>query len=157
MKPSALEWLRSGDVIDAKKSVTLSITERDIQGATPGAGDKCVAARCALRALDALHVYVYRTVAYAQFEEGGSIERFTVSGEMFRCVIKPLDEDRPGDIVPGRYDLRAPSKSERMGEAVKRRTALRTRREEGRAPPPVPVGYRPRPMVGRIRSAGVVS
>lgn len=152
----APDWLHHGTVVDAERSITLNIRDRDVEGAAPEKGDCCVAARCALRALDALHVYVYRTVAYVQFEEDGPIERFAISAEMFRNVIKPLDDGRRGDIVTGRYDLLAPSGSRRAGEAVKRRTALRILREAGEAPPPEPAPYRERPMIGRIRSAGVV-
>lgn len=148
------QWVNAGTVVDATRAATLNIRERDIATAVPNKGDECVAARCALRALDAVHVYFYRGTAYVQLDNDGPVERFVVSAAMRRDVIVPLDAGHPDRIKSGRYDLVPPTGSARLGQAVKRRTALRIRREQGDAPPPTRREYRARPMVGRIRSAG---
>lgn len=147
-------WVITGTVGDAPRDCTLNIREDHKHSAVPNKGDECVAAQCALRSLGAVHVYFYRTTAYVQFDHGGPVWRFVVSAALLRDVIKPLDAGRPEDIVPGLYDLLAPTASQRLGAAVKRRTALRIRREQGQAPPAKRRKYKARPMVGRMRSAG---
>jgi hypothetical protein len=111
MSANLPQWVNTATVVDASRTCTLNIRDRDKRHAKPHKGDECVAARCA------------------------------------------LDDGRPDDIKTGRYDLDAPAESQRLGAAVKRRTALRMRRERGEAPPPTHREYKARPMVGRIRSA----
>jgi hypothetical protein len=142
-------WLQKVEKVDATKPCTLNVLPKDIEGARPENGAKCVAARCVKRALGAKHVYFYRTTAYILFGDGRPVERFVTSGALLRNVIHPLDTGKLGRIKPGRYDLLPPPESYRLGKAVENRTS-RTLAGQTTL---VRRKYKARRMLGRIRSA----
>jgi len=146
MSNSHPNWMKGKKRVDAKRRVSMNITQSDIDGAVPGDGESCVAALCALRAFSAAHVYFYKATIYVQWDEGDIIFRYKPSGPLYRNVIRILDDpDKPNsDIQPGVYDLLPPPPGQRLG-------LNRSRKPGSKNKPKVP--YNPRKTVAYARIA----
>jgi len=123
------------EVFDAVKGATISIIQDDIDKAVPNNRHHCVGANCIRRAFAAKRVIIGRGHAYVQFDEKPVFERFLITKAMKDNVINPLDSGNFDDIIPGRYDLRAPKNTEKLGEGYKRRKNIEDLRSQGLAPP----------------------
>lgn len=111
------DWMLGYPTQDAKRRVTLNIRQRDIDDATSLDPEACIAALCTLRALDAIHVWVYRSKCYVQWDDGGPILRYQNSRALIENVIKVLDDPHlsNADIKPGLYDLLPPTPAQALG------------------------------------------
>jgi hypothetical protein len=96
--------------IPAPRGIDVNVRQRDIDAAIPQSGNECVFAQCALRALDAVDVHFYRTVAYVQFDEGQPYWKLEIRehSPAFTDVIEPLDRGDFASIRPGIYRLEKP-------------------------------------------------
>ena len=124
----------SGEIKDAKSPITIFINQRDIDKGRPSSPMKCTAAQCLQRAIGSKKVAMFNSTAYVQMPAENSITRFIVPALLKEKVVVP--QDTGGEPVSGVYTLRPPIKTQRLGEASKRRTKLRDLRKAVLAPPP---------------------
>ena len=111
------DWMLGKVVKDATRPVTINIRQHHIDEAVSLRGDQCVAARCTLQALDASHVWFYRSKAYVEWDDSGVILRYQNSDALVRNVIMILDDpqrDNAG-IKPGLYNLTPPPPTQALG------------------------------------------
>jgi hypothetical protein len=154
------DWVQVADVEDATRAISINVRTEDVEsGRHPQDGNSCVVAQCALRALGAYEVYVYRCVAYVIFDQGARVQRFAVSQRLKENVIIPLDREDYDGIVPGVYDLLPMPPTKRLGVQAAYQAARKAQRERGELPPVQPKGTQEtrRQIRGRIRSARGVS
>jgi hypothetical protein len=124
----------SGEIKDAKSPITIFINQRDIDKGRPSSPMKCTAAQCLQRAMGSKKAAMFKSTAYVQMPNESSITRFIVPELLKNKVVVP--QDTGGEPVSGAYTLKPPIKTQRLGEASKRRTNLRQLRKAGLAPPP---------------------
>ena len=132
------------EIKDATSDLTFAITQEDIDSSIPNDPAQCSMAQAVKRACQAPQALVWRTTTYIRMSEN-SVLRFTNSQKLKEKVIYPLDK---GDIPEkGFYTLKAPSRSEKLGEPSKRKKALELRRANGLAPEKQSKDYAPRRLV----------
>jgi hypothetical protein len=111
------DWMMGKVVKDATRPVTINIRQHHIDEAVGLKGDQCVAARCTLQALDASHVWFYRSKAYVEWDDSGVILRYQNSDSLIRKVIQILDDPKRknSEIQPGLYNLNPPPPTQALG------------------------------------------
>lgn len=112
-------------VVDAKSSVTIMVTEEDINGATTKAPDSCAMARACNRALGK-EARIHISRVYIS-ENGGTWLRYRVSNDLRSEIIS---FDRGGAFLPGVYTLWAIDTLKNTGIRGPRKTP----KEKHRAP-----------------------
>lgn len=129
-----ISWMTGKEKKDARRSVTINITQADIDEAVAGHGQQCVAAVCTLRALSAAHVYFFRSKVYVQWDEKPVVTRYEASKDLMRNVIQILDDEDQDNskIKPGLYTLKAPSPTQRLGVKRDRGVTGKTRPASGK-------------------------
>ena len=125
----------TGEIRDAVTGLGIFINPKDIQRGKAGNPMHCTTAQCINRAIDSdnARVAVFLHTAYVQVPGVAHVRRYTVPTNLRKHVIIPQDEGT--EIMPGDYLLKAPSQSQRLGQASERRERLRKLREEGKEPP----------------------
>jgi hypothetical protein len=145
------KWVQGRQVVDATKGCTINVRAEDIKNAVSQDGKRCVAARCAKRAFGAKHAYFYRTTCYIEFANKQPVERFVIPHRLRKKVVDPLDTGHLEEIEPGRYELKPPPKSYKLGQAAKNRVA---RLLAGKVPTKR-LPFKRRPMLGRVHAAAM--
>lgn len=140
------EWMLGREILDSNKHVGINIRARDVVGAVPLNGEKCVIGRCVLRALDAQYIWVYRSKAYVAWDDDGPIYRYVLPQPLVENVVKVLDDPERdnSEIKPGMYELRAVPPGQRLG------VDRRARSDAKKRGPKKDRGHR---VMGRITAA----
>jgi hypothetical protein len=97
-------------VEDAKRKITLAVTEEDVRLGTLKQARSCAAANAICRQTGATEARVHASRAY--IKQGGKWLRFTVPLAMRSEIIA---FDRGGDFAPGEYILTPVQPSVRLG------------------------------------------
>lgn len=110
-------WLTGKIRQDATEQVSINIRQKDIDTAIPGDGENCVAAQCVLRAMDAAHVYFYKSTIYVQWDDKDVVLRYKASEGLLKRVIRILDDPARdnSEIQPGVYNLNPPQGQQKLG------------------------------------------
>jgi len=128
-------WMTGREVKDADHPVTINIRQHHINEAVSQDGENCVAARCTLQALDASHVWFYRSKAYIAWDDDEPILRYQNSAPLIRKVIEILDDSERDNstIEPGLYTLLPPPPGQRLGlnRAARSETPRGPKRDRG--------------------------
>ena len=124
-----------GEIRDAVHSLGIYINPKDIKRGKAGHPMHCTTAQCISRAIDSdkPRVAVFKYTAYIQMPGLTQVRRYAIGTRLRNLVIEPQDEGT--EITPGDYILKAPSGSQRLGQASERRERLRKLRAEGKEPP----------------------
>lgn len=109
------KWMKNIPCKDAEVPVTINIRQHHIDEAVASSATQCVVALCTLRALDAKHVWIYRSKAYVVWDDGQPIRRYQNSQDLIKRVINPLDSGHPELIQPGMYTLNVPTPAQALG------------------------------------------
>jgi hypothetical protein len=108
-------------VIDATRDRELEILERDCTNGDRRKPGTCAAARAAKRELHARDVRVHITRVYIRSNDG-NFQRYIASEPLKQEVVV---FDRGGRMMPGKYMLLAPKKSQRIGHYHKGKKAAK--------------------------------
>lgn len=105
-------------VINAKRPVKLTVTEKDCKGGNPKNPDSCAIARCMMREFHASEVRVHLSRAYVKTTPDKWVRYITT--KPLRTEIVAFD--RGGTFAPGEYHLSAitPSKQVRKHKKTKK-------------------------------------
>lgn len=116
-----------------------------------GDGDACVVAQSAKR-WGVINAYMYRTTAWIDFDGVGPIVRYMVSARLRENVINPFDDRQFDLIVPGMYELLAPTRTKDLSAATRAVQRERQRRRRAENPDPGKHGIKTRPVafMGRV-------
>lgn len=125
-------------VIDAKHDLELEIVSRDCKGGDPLRPESCAAARAARRQFDAYDVRIHLTRVYIRTNKG-NWQRYIASDRLHQEVIV---FDRGGEMMPGKYMLLSPKKSQRIGQYHKGKKSARATKK-----------HRKHRFVERVRAA----
>lgn len=99
-------------IIDAKKTITLTVTNRDINGADTKDPADCVAARACRRELHATEARVHLGRVYIKTSPG-AWTRYLTPPSLRQEIIS---FDRGGSFEPGDYVLHVPHPAKRLGK-----------------------------------------
>lgn len=98
-------------VIDARRDLELEIAPRDCRNGDSKDPASCAVAHAARREVNAHDVRIHLSRVYIRTNEG-NWQRYTTSAPLQKEIIV---FDRGGEMMPGKYMLLAPKKSQRIG------------------------------------------
>lgn len=97
-------------IVDANKNLTITLTQRQINTSHQKDSARCAFARCCEQSVNNVEAaFFFRQSAYLEYKT--KIVRYMLTGAAMTEVIV---FDRGGNMQPGKYVLRAPSKAERL-------------------------------------------
>jgi len=99
-------------ILDSKKSLTLHITQSDINKSDPKRPETCAAANCIRRELHAEEVKVHLSRVYIRMNKG-SWQRYYTSAPLRNEIIA---FDRGGNFAAGKYELLSIRPSHKSGK-----------------------------------------
>ena len=100
-------------IVDAKKHIEVSLTNRDIRNSSMQDPTSCAFAKACRRKEDVVSAYFFLTTAYLQFEN--RLERYVLPPSM-RSEIVAFDRGGPSAMEAGIYRLSPPGKTKRIGK-----------------------------------------
>lgn len=135
--PNAPQWLKelypTRGVADALDPFQLLVTPANLAAAIAvqgvGDGSACVLYQAGTRS-GVMNLYIFRGTAWLDFGTGPAL-RFTVPVRASVNVVRPFDDGRYDDVIPGVYALEPPS----VGNTLSRRDAINKQREPKQARP----------------------
>jgi hypothetical protein len=98
-------------VVDAKKNITIKVTDEDCRGSTSKAPNECAMATAFKRTYDGAII----SVASAYLVKGKTAYRYKVPITVAREIVT---FDRHHDFAPGEYRLTAPRGTQRLGQVI---------------------------------------
>lgn len=110
--PARIKAIGGLPVLDARHDLEIEILSRDCKSGDPKDPGSCAAARAARRQLHAYDVRIHLTRVYIRTNKG-NWQRYINTEALQKEVIV---FDRGGEMMPGKYMLLAPKKSQRVGQ-----------------------------------------
>lgn len=139
-KLKAIRMFRGIPVREARASMYVQPSQRDIDAATKESPTNCAYARCLKRTLESPNVFVFKTKAYIQTldEMGNAImERYLVKKYAHEYLLR---FDHGDKVTPGGFVFHRPNPSQTLAYRQKEQ---RARAKAGKVSPRVSKGTKP--------------